>query len=163
MTPLMLVTHPDLQVKSVKELIDLARKEPGALTYASVGPGSAPHLAGELLQAAAGVKLQHVPYRGGAPALTDLLAGHVKITFISPVVGLRNVEAGKLTGLALAASQRLDILPNMPTMKEEGYPLEASYWFGLMGAGQDAAGDRRQAGKDAGRNACDAGRAQALR
>jgi len=131
-TPLILVAHPSLPVKSVKELIELAKKEPGALTYGSVGPGSAPHLAGEMLAAASGTKLQHVPYRGGAPATTDLLAGHIKIMFQSPVIGLRNIEAGKIVGLALAADRRLDILPNLPTMKEEGYPLEASYWFGLM-------------------------------
>jgi len=131
-TPLGLAAHPSLPVKSVKELIELARKEPGTLTYGSVGPGSAPHLAGEMLSAAGHVKLQHVPYRGGAPAITDLLAGHIKIMFLSPVIGLRNIEAGKLTGLALAANERLEIMPNLPTMKEEGYPLEASYWFGLM-------------------------------
>ena len=131
-TPLMLVTHPSLPVKSVKDLLELARKDPGALTYGSVGPGSSPHLAGEMLSSAGHVKLQHVPYRGGAPAVTDLLAGHIKIMFLSPVSGLRNIESGKLTALALAADRRLDILPNLPTMKEEGYPLEASYWFGLM-------------------------------
>jgi len=131
-TPLVFVAHPSLQIKDVKGLVELARKEPGAITYGSVGPGSSSHLAGEMLAAAAGVKLQHVPYRGGAPAMTDLLAGHVKTMFLSPVIGLRNIEAGKLTGLALAADRRLPILPDLPTMKEAGYPLEASYWFGLM-------------------------------
>jgi tripartite-type tricarboxylate transporter receptor subunit TctC len=131
-TPLVLVSHPDLPVKSVKDLVELARKEPGAITYGSVGPGSASHLAGEMLGAAGNVKLQHIPYRGGAPAMTDLLAGHVKTMFLSPVIGLRNIEANKLTGLALAADQRLEIMPNLPTMKEAGYPVEASYWFGLM-------------------------------
>src|SRR5215216_1714831 len=118
-TPLVLAAHPSLPVKSVKDLVELARKDPGALTYGSVGPGSSSHLAGEMLGAAGGVKFQHVPYRGGAPAMTDLLAGHVKIMFLSPVIGLRNIEAGKLTGLALAADERLEILPNLPTMKEE--------------------------------------------
>jgi tripartite-type tricarboxylate transporter receptor subunit TctC len=131
-TPLVFAAHPSVPVKSVKELIELAKKEPGTLTYASVGPGSSSHLAGEMLGAAGGVKLQHVPYRGGAPAMTDLLAGHVKTMFLSPVIGLRNIEANKLTGLALAADRRLEIIPNLPTMKEAGYPLEASYWFGLM-------------------------------
>jgi tripartite-type tricarboxylate transporter receptor subunit TctC len=131
-TPLVLAAHPSVPVKSVKDLIELAKKDPGALTYGSVGPGSSSHLAGEMLGAAGGVKFQHVPYRGGAPAMTDLLAGHVKIMFLSPVIGLRNIEANKLTGLALAADARLEILPALPTMKEAGYPLEASYWFGLM-------------------------------
>jgi tripartite-type tricarboxylate transporter receptor subunit TctC len=131
-TPMVLVSHPDVPVKTVKDLVELARKEPGAITYGSVGPGSASHLAGEMFGAAGNMKLQHIPYRGGAPAMTDLLAGHVKIMFLSPVIGLRNIEAKKLTGLALAADERLDIMPDLPTMKEAGYPLEASYWFGLM-------------------------------
>jgi tripartite-type tricarboxylate transporter receptor subunit TctC len=131
-TPLVFVAHPSVPVKSVKDLIELAKKEPGKLTYGSVGPGSASHLAGEMLGAAGGVKFQHIPYRGGAPAMIDLLAGHVQTMFLSPVIGLRNIEANKLTGLALAADRRLEIIPNLPTMKEAGYPLEASYWFGLM-------------------------------
>ncbi|MBM3526498.1 MAG: tripartite tricarboxylate transporter substrate binding protein [Alphaproteobacteria bacterium] len=131
-TPLVFVSHPSVPVKNVKELVELAKKQPGQLTYASVGPGSAAHLAGEMFGAAAGVKMLHVPYRGGAPAMTDLLAGHVKTMFLSPVISVRNMEANKLTGLALAADKRLDILKDLPTMKEVGYPLEASYWFGLM-------------------------------
>jgi tripartite-type tricarboxylate transporter receptor subunit TctC len=131
-TPLVLVSHPAVPAKSVKDLVELAKKEPGTISYGSVGPGSASHLAGEMLGAAGNVKLQHIPYRGGAPAMTDLLAGHVKTMFLSPVIGLSNIEANKLTGLALAADQRLDIMPNLPTMKESGYPVEASYWFGLM-------------------------------
>ena len=108
------------------------RRIPARITYGSVGPGSASHLAGEMLAGAAEVKLQHVPYRGGAPALIDLLAGHVKTMFLSPVIGLQNIKGGKLTGMALAADKRLEILPDLPTMKEAGYPLEASYWFGLV-------------------------------
>jgi tripartite-type tricarboxylate transporter receptor subunit TctC len=131
-TPLVFVAHPTVPVKNVKELVELAKKQPGQLTYASVGPGSAAHLAGEMFTAAADIKMLHVPYRGGAPAMTDLLAGHVKTMFLSPVISVRNMEANKLTGLAIAADKRLDILPNLPTMKEVGYPLEASYWFGLM-------------------------------
>ena len=86
-----------------------------------------------MLAGAANVQLQHVPYRGGAPAMIDLLAGHVKTMFLSPVIGLQNIKGGKLTGMALAADKRLEILPELPTMKEAGYPLEASYWFGLVG------------------------------
>jgi tripartite-type tricarboxylate transporter receptor subunit TctC len=129
-TPLVFVAHPSMPFKDVKGLVDYAKKEP--LNYGSVGPGSASHLAGEMLNSAAGLKLQHIPYRGGAPAMVDLLAGHVKTMFLSPVIGLKNIEANKLTGLALAADTRIAILPNLPTMKEAGYPLEASYWFGLM-------------------------------
>jgi tripartite-type tricarboxylate transporter receptor subunit TctC len=130
-TPLVFVAHPSLPITDVKGLVELAKKDP-SLNYGSVGPGSASHLAGEMLNGSAGIKLQHIPYRGGAPAMIDLLAGHVKTMFLSPVIGLKNVEAKKLTGLAVAADKRLDILPNMPTMKEAGYPVEASYWFGLM-------------------------------
>jgi tripartite-type tricarboxylate transporter receptor subunit TctC len=131
-TPLVFAAHPSIPAKDVKSLVEIAKKDPGAITYGSVGPGSASHLAGEMLAGAANVKLQHVPYRGGAPALTDLLAGHVKTMFLSPVIGLQNIKGGKLTGMALAADKRLEILPDLPTMKEAGYPLEASYWFGLV-------------------------------
>jgi tripartite-type tricarboxylate transporter receptor subunit TctC len=131
-TPLVFAAHPSVPAKNVKELVEIARKDPAAITYGSVGPGSASHLAGEMLAGAANVKLQHVPYRGGAPAMTDLLAGHVKTMFLSPVIGLQNIKGGKLTGMALAADKRLEILPDLPTMKESGYPLEASYWFGLV-------------------------------
>lgn len=131
-TPLVFVSHPSIPAKDVKSLVEIAKKDPGSITYGSVGVGSASHLAGEMLGGAADVKLQHVPYRGGAPALIDLLAGHVKTMFLSPVIGLQNVQNGKLTGLALAANKRLEILPNLPTMAEAGYQLEASYWFGLV-------------------------------
>jgi tripartite-type tricarboxylate transporter receptor subunit TctC len=131
-TPLVFAAHPSVPAKDVKSLIEVAKKDPGGITYGSVGVGSASHLAGEMLAGAADVKLQHVPYRGGAPAMTDLLAGHVKTMFLSPVIGLQNIQGGKLTGMALAANKRLEILPDLPTMKEAGYPVEASYWFGLV-------------------------------
>ncbi len=129
-TPLVFAAHPSVGAKDVMSLVAIAKTQ--SITYASVGPGSASHLAGEMLNAAANIKLQHVPYRGGAPAMVDLLAGHVKTMFLSPVISLQNIKANKLVGLALAADKRLDILKDLPTMKEAGYPLEASYWFGLM-------------------------------
>lgn len=131
-TPLVYAIHPSVAAKDVKSLLELAKKDPGGITYASVGPGSASHLAGEMLATAGEVKLQHIPYKGGAPALVDLLAGHVKSMFVSPVISLQNVKTGKLNALALAADKRLPILADLPTMKEAGYPLEASYWFGLV-------------------------------
>ena len=85
-----------------------------------------------MLASAAGVKMLHVPYRGGAPALNDLIAGHVNTLFVSPVIGLANIQAGKLKALALAAPKRLEILPDLITMEEAGYPVDASYWFGLV-------------------------------
>jgi tripartite-type tricarboxylate transporter receptor subunit TctC len=78
------------------------------------------------------MKWQHVPYRGGAPALNDLLAGHVQTMFMSPVVSLQHIQSKKLTALALAAPKRLEVMPDVPTMKEAGYPVDASYWFGLV-------------------------------
>jgi tripartite-type tricarboxylate transporter receptor subunit TctC len=132
-TPLVFVAHPSVPAQNVKGLIEIAKKDPGSITYGSVGVGSASHLAGEMLAGEADVRLQHVPYRGGAPAMIDLLAGHVKTMFLSPVIGLQNIKGGKLTGMALAADKRLEILPDLPTMKETGYPIEASYWFGLVG------------------------------
>lgn len=131
-TPLVFVSHPSVPAKDVKSLVALAKAQPGAITYGTVGVGSASHLAGEMLAGVAGVKLQAVHYRGGAPALVDLLGGQIKTMFLSPVIGLQNIQGGKLTGLALAADKRLEILPNLPTMAEAGYPVDASYWFGLV-------------------------------
>jgi tripartite-type tricarboxylate transporter receptor subunit TctC len=131
-TPLVLTAHPSVPAKDVGSLVALAKEKPGTITYGSVGLGSASHLAGEMLSGVANIKLQHIPYRGGAPALIDLLAGHVNTIFLSPVSGLENMKAGKLTGMALAAEKRLEIMPDLPTMKEVGYPVDASYWFGLV-------------------------------
>ena len=131
-TPLVFAANPSVPAKDVKSLIAIANEKPGTITYGSVGVGSASHLAGAMLGDVAKVQLQHVPYRGGAPALIDLVAGHVNTMFLSPVIGLENIKTNKLKGMALAADKRLEILPDLPTMKEAGYPVEASYWFGLV-------------------------------
>jgi tripartite-type tricarboxylate transporter receptor subunit TctC len=131
-TPLVFTAHPSVPAKDVGGLVALAKAKPGTITYGSVGLGSASHLAGEMLSSVANIKLQHLPYRGGAPALVDLLAGHVHTIFLSPVSGLEYMKAGKLIGMALAAEKRLEIMPDVPTMKEVGYPVDASYWFGLV-------------------------------
>ena len=131
-TPLILVANGALPMHSVKDLVESAKQKPGTITYGSVGVGSASHLAGEMLAGAANIKWQHVPYRGGAPALNDLLAGHVNTMFMSPVVSLQHITAKKLSPLALAAPTRLELLPDVPTMAETGYPVDASYWFGLV-------------------------------
>jgi tripartite-type tricarboxylate transporter receptor subunit TctC len=131
-TPLILAAHPSVPAKDVKALVAIATTKADAITYASVGVGSASHLAGEMLGTAAGVKLLHVPYRGGAPALNDLIAGHVNTLFLSPVIGLAHIQSGKLNALALAAPKRLELLPDVPTMAEAGFPVDASYWFGLV-------------------------------
>ena len=131
-TPLVLIANGELPIHNVKELVAAARQKPGVLTYGSVGVGSASHLAGVMLEDEGGMKWQHVPYRGGAPALNDLLAGHINTMFMSPVVSLQHLQSGKLTALALAANKRIDVLPDVPTMAEAGFPVEASYWFGLV-------------------------------
>jgi tripartite-type tricarboxylate transporter receptor subunit TctC len=119
-------------VRTVKALAELAREKPGVLSYGSVGIGSASHLAGEMFTARAGIKMLHVPFRGGAPALNDLVAGHLNTMFLTAVIGLLHMNAGALNALAVAAPSRLEMLAQVPTMAEAGYPVEAAYWFGLV-------------------------------
>jgi len=129
--PMVLTVNAQVPARSAKDLIALAKEQPRALSYASVGPGSASHLAGELFAAKTGISMLHVPYKGGAPALTDLVAGHVKAMFLTAVVGMQQMKAGTLAPLAIAAPARFEMLTEVPTMAEAGYPLEAAYWFGL--------------------------------
>jgi tripartite-type tricarboxylate transporter receptor subunit TctC len=128
-----LVVHPSTGVKSVKELIALAKAKQGGLLYASVGPGSAPHLAAELFDARAGVKMIHVPYQGSPQALTDLIAGRTTVMFCPAPTAVPQVEAGKIVALGTAAATRASIAPDVPTMAEAGMPnFETGIWFGLM-------------------------------
>ncbi len=129
--PMALSANARLAVRSVQDLVELTRQQPGKISYASVGIGSASHLSGELFAAKSGVRMLHVPFRGGAPAINDLVAGHVDTMFVTAVVGGQHMKTGALTPLALAASARFETLPEVPTMAEAGYPLEAAYWFGL--------------------------------
>lgn len=139
-TPLVFSAYPGLGLKSLKDLVDMAKAKNGALTYGSVGPGSLPHLSTALFARAAGVGMTHVPYKGGAPALTDLVGGHINTMMTSLVVSKQHIAAGRLTPLAVAWKHRLEPLPNVPTTAEAGYPVEAAYWFGLMApAGTPAA------------------------
>jgi tripartite-type tricarboxylate transporter receptor subunit TctC len=130
--PMVLAVNAGIPARSVKELVQLAKEKPGTLSYGSVGIGSASHLAGEKFTANAGIKMLHVPYRGGAPALNDLVAGHLNTMFLSAVIGLQHMNAGKLAPLAIAANERFVMLPNVPTMAQAGFPLDAAYWFGLV-------------------------------
>ena len=131
--PLILAVHPSLGVASVKELIALAKSKPGELTYASVGVGTVPHLATELLQVRSNIKLVHVPYQGSPPAVTDLLAGRVSMSLIVASTVMPHVEAGRLKGLASGSAKRPHIAPNLPTMVEAGVPdFETGVFFGLM-------------------------------
>jgi tripartite-type tricarboxylate transporter receptor subunit TctC len=120
--PLIVVVHPSLPVKTLKDLIALAKAKPGALNFASNGSGGSSHMAGEMFNAMAGVKIVHVPYRGLAPALTDLLSGQVQIMFSSAVAMLPQVKAGKLRGLATTGAKRPPAIPDLPTVAEAGLP-----------------------------------------
>jgi tripartite-type tricarboxylate transporter receptor subunit TctC len=128
-----LVVKPDMPVASAKELAALAARDPGALAIASTGSGSMPHLALELYQASAGVKFLHVPYRGAAPALTDLLGGQVQGMFADTPVLLSQIQGGKIRPLGAASANRNAALPDVPTLAEQGFPdTSADNWYGLL-------------------------------
>ncbi len=129
---LVVLVHPSVAARSIEELVALAKKEPGKLNYASAGPGSGIHLGTELFASMAGVRFTHIPYRGSAPALNDLLGGHVDIYFSSlpPALGL--VGEGKVRALAVTGSRREQALPDLPTVAEAGLPgYEAVLHYGI--------------------------------
>ncbi|MCF1495753.1 tripartite tricarboxylate transporter substrate binding protein [Agrobacterium vitis] len=129
----MLVVHPDVPVKTLQELIQYAKQKPGELNYASGGNGSAAHIAMVALADQAGIKLTHVPYKGTAPAVTDLLGGRVQLTFTGAPNLIQHVEAGKMRALAVSGANRLKAAPTVPTVAESGFPgFEASQWYGIM-------------------------------
>ena len=131
--PLVLVTHPSLPVQSVAELIDYARRRPGQVAYASQGNGSSGHLAMELLSSMAGISMIHIPYRGSAPALTDLMGGRVQFMFDNTTSSLPQVGRGALKAIAVAERERLKAAPNIPTVQESGLrDFEATPWFGVV-------------------------------
>ena len=131
--PFMLVVHPSLPVKNVKDLIALARAKPGQLNYGSPGSGSTTHLAGELLKALAKLDIVHVPYKGVAPSLADLLAGQVQLMSGDLSTLMPQVKAGRLRALALTGAKRSPLVPELPTIAEAGVPgYEASGWFGVL-------------------------------
>ena len=128
-----LVVTPSFGIKTVTELVALAKAKPGTISFASTGIGSPPHLAQELLDASAGVQFLHVPYRGAAPALTDLLGGQVQVLAADVPVLIAQIQAGNLVPIGAAADQRDAILPNVPTLAEQGFPnTDASNWYGLL-------------------------------
>ena len=132
-TGLVLVAHPGLNVRSVKELVALASKSANKLSYGSSGVGSLPHFAMELLARAAGISLVHVPYRADAQALTDLLGGQAPLLMSGYVAALPHVKAGKLSALAVNSARRTPIFPNVPTLAEAGYPDAAlATWTGFF-------------------------------
>ncbi|HEX2542782.1 MAG TPA: tripartite tricarboxylate transporter substrate binding protein [Caldimonas sp.] len=131
--PFVLVAHPAVPASTVADLVAMAKGKPGTVAYASAGPGTSNHLAGEVFAAQAGIKLLHVPYKGSAPALNDVLAGHVPVMFDLQATALPHVQGGKLKALAMTSRQRSSLLPNVPTMIEAGVPnYDVSAWFGLF-------------------------------
>jgi tripartite-type tricarboxylate transporter receptor subunit TctC len=132
-TPNILVVHPSVGVKSVKELIDLAKSKPDQLSFASSGVATGTHLSGELFKVLAGVKMVHVPYAGSPQAVTDLLAGRIQLFFSPASTVLQHVRDGKLVALASTEAKRTAIAPELPTMVEAGLPgFETGLWFGLL-------------------------------
>ena len=133
-SPSFLVIHPGVAAKSVKELIALARAQPGQLTGASSGVGTTIHLKLEMFKAAAKIDILHVPYKGGAPAITDLIGGQVKVFFNTPGTLLQHVKSGRLRALGVSSAQRDDYAPDLPTIAEAGVPdFEAYIWYAVYG------------------------------
>jgi tripartite-type tricarboxylate transporter receptor subunit TctC len=131
--PNVLVVHPSLPVNSVQELIAYIKANPGKVNFASSGNGTSIHLSGELFKVLTGVQITHIPYKGSAPALTDLLGGQVQIMFDNLPPSLPHIRSGKLRALAVTTAERAPALPDLPTMQEAGVPgFESSSWFGLL-------------------------------
>jgi tripartite-type tricarboxylate transporter receptor subunit TctC len=127
-----IIAHPGVAAKSLKDYIAMARAKPGQVSYASSGVGSPGHLAGELLEDMTGIRLNHVPYKGGGPAITDLLAGHVPSFFAVISTAVPHVQSGKARGIAVTGDKRSGALPNVPTVAETVKGYSATNWYGLV-------------------------------
>jgi tripartite-type tricarboxylate transporter receptor subunit TctC len=128
-----LAVHPAVPANSLPELVALARSKPGQLNYSSSGSGGVSHLAGELFNIMAGVEIQHVPYKGGGPALADLIGGQVQMSFQAPVVAIPHINGRRLKAIAISGEKRAPSLPQVPTFTEAGLPdFDARYWFGVL-------------------------------
>jgi tripartite-type tricarboxylate transporter receptor subunit TctC len=133
MVHFVMVVHPSVPATTVKEFIAYAKARPGQLNYASSGAGGAPHLGSELFKSMAGVNVVHVPYKGSAPAFTDLIGGQVSMAIDNIPVALPHIKAGKLRALAVTGTKRVPVLPDVPTMAEAGLPgYELTNWLGLV-------------------------------
>jgi tripartite-type tricarboxylate transporter receptor subunit TctC len=131
--PFVLAVTNTLPVKSVKDLVELAKAEPNKLTYASSGYGGSPHLSAETFRIATGTQLLHIPYKGGGAAMTDLISGTVHMIFVSVLETSAHIKAGKLKALAISSKARVAALPDVPTLQEAGYPgSESGSWLGLL-------------------------------
>ena len=133
MAPVTIVVHPSQPVNNVAELVALAKQMPGKLNYGSAGPGTPGHLTGEMFKTVAGIDIQHVPYRGSAPAVTDLVGGQIQLMFDPLQSVLSNVQGGKLRPIAVSSKVRSSALPNTPTIAESGYEgFETTAWWGVF-------------------------------
>jgi tripartite-type tricarboxylate transporter receptor subunit TctC len=132
MIPQILVANPGVPITNVKELIALARAQPGKLNYASVGTGSPAHIAGELFKLKTGIDMVHVPYKGGGPAITDTLGGQVQLAFVSLPAALQYVKAGRLRALAVTSDARSIAAPDIPTITESGVDCVVNSWYGAL-------------------------------
>lgn len=131
--PLVVVTHPSMPVKTIKQLVALARSKPGQIAFASSGNGGAPHLAGELFKKLTNVDIVHIPYKGAAPASIDVLGGHVPLMFCAVVTCVPHVKSGRLNALAVTTKRRIQVLPHLPTVIESGVPnYEIGSWTGIL-------------------------------
>ncbi|GAB2895734.1 Bug family tripartite tricarboxylate transporter substrate binding protein [Paralcaligenes ginsengisoli] len=130
--PTVLVVRPDLPIHNLKELVDYARAHPGKLTYGSVGPGSTTHLAGEMLASMANVKLLHVPYKGAAPVVTDLLGKQIDMAFLNIAGVIPFLKSGQMRGIAVSTLKRSTLLPDLPAIAETYPGFEVNSWYGLM-------------------------------
>jgi tripartite-type tricarboxylate transporter receptor subunit TctC len=132
--PTVLLANRSRPVKDIKQLVALAKAKPGALTYGSGGSGTTEHLAGEMFKSAAGIDMLHVPYKGGAAVLTDLVGGQIALMFVNQVFALQHIKAGTVKALGVASSERSPALPDVPTFAEAGFPdMRVSVWWGVMG------------------------------
>jgi tripartite-type tricarboxylate transporter receptor subunit TctC len=129
--PFLMLVNPSVPAKTVPEFIAYAKANPGKVNMASGGNGTTPHLAGELFKTMAGLNLVHVPYRGGAPALTDLISGQVQVMFLSPAASIEYIRSGRLRALAVTSATRWEGLPDLPTVVDFLPGYEASVWFGV--------------------------------
>ena len=131
--PLAMMVNPNVPAKTVKEFIALAKSQPGKMSYSSSGAGGGPHLAAEMFKDATGSYILHVPYRGGGPAIGDLLAGHVQLSFMTVLEASGHIKAGKLRALAVTSDKRVSALPDVPTLAEAAVPgFNSISWIGLL-------------------------------